>query len=251
MAVLVEATSVVVRREAIDVCLDGGWTHFQDIVPNQTLCTDGELVRVGFMTPSDTEAFVKHLEYDGLTFCDGEKAIDLAIVDQDHGPTCRVDWLEVTHFTLDVGQAEVTACYLLDGSPLLPSRTDWLSAPESWTFEGSISQKRGYHRVDEHDDIELIDHRDGVDVYRDRETGREVYAGRTRPVSVDVAASKDWPKPLSHPWSPCATCADMKDHANTCRAFPGGIPESILNANLSERPSDPRTTCEAYSPRDE
>jgi hypothetical protein len=249
MAVLVEATSVVVRREAIDVWLDGGWARFQDIVPNQTLCTDGELARVGFMTPSDTEGFVKRLEYEGLTFYDGEKAIDLAIVDQDRGPTCRVGWLEVIRIALDVNDESVTAGYLLDGSPALPSRTDWLSAPEGWTYEGSISQTRSHHLVDAHDEIELVDHRDGVDVYRDLATGTERYVGRTRPVSVDVAATKDWIKSHVHPWSPCATCTRKKSHAGDCEAFPEGIPASILNANLAGSTTDPRETCRAYSPR--
>jgi hypothetical protein len=250
MAVLVEATSVIVRREAIDVGLDGGWAHFQDIVPNQTLCTDGELARVGFMTPSDTEGFVKRLECDGLTFHDGEKAIDLVIVDQDRGPKLRVDWLNVVRFDFDDGQTVVTACYLLDGSLASPSRTDWLSAPEGWAFEGSISQRRRVHRVDEHDEVVLIDHRDGVDVYRELATGREVYCGRTRPVSVDVAASKDWIETHTARWSPCATCAHTEGGSDVCKAFPGGIPASILNANLAEKTTDPRDTCGAYSPRD-
>jgi len=34
MAVLVEAISVIVRREAIAAKLPGGWSHFVDEVPN-------------------------------------------------------------------------------------------------------------------------------------------------------------------------------------------------------------------------
>ena len=52
MAVLCEAISVVVRRDAIDKYFKGGWIKFVDDVPNSTMCTDGELVRVGFMTPN-------------------------------------------------------------------------------------------------------------------------------------------------------------------------------------------------------
>jgi hypothetical protein len=47
MAVLCEGISVIVRRDAIDKDFDGGWSGFEALVPNSTLCTDGELARVG------------------------------------------------------------------------------------------------------------------------------------------------------------------------------------------------------------
>jgi hypothetical protein len=249
MAVLVEATSVIVRRDAIDNWFEGGWPHFQDIVPNRTLCTDGELARVGFMVPSDAQVFVERLQYDGLTFFDGEKAVDLVVVDQDAGPTTPVDWLVMDRCTIDDERTEVTACYLLDGSPATPSRTGWLTAPEGWVYEGSISQRRGLHRVDEHDEIVLVDHRDGIDVWRDVATGREVYTGRTQPVSAGVAASKDWIKPHVEYWSPCATCAQLEAGSDTCRAYPQGVPASLRDLSLREKPADPRMRCNAYRPR--
>jgi hypothetical protein len=249
MAVLVEATSVIVRREAIDVWLDGGWTRFREIVPNRTLCTDGELARVGFMTPSDTQAFVERLKYDGLTFYDGEKAVDVAVVDQDAGPATRVDWLRAYRFTFDDQQTKVTACCLLDGSPATSKRTDWITVPEGWVYEGSISQKRSCHRVDDHDEIVLVDRRDGLDVWRDAATGREFYTGRTRPVSADVSASKDWMKPHVEQWSPCATCDRMQAASDSCAAFPLGIPASYRDLGLARRPPDPRAACAFHSPR--
>jgi hypothetical protein len=51
MAVLVEAISVVVRRDAIDRSFEGGWMAFVSRVPNATLCTDNQLARVDFMDP--------------------------------------------------------------------------------------------------------------------------------------------------------------------------------------------------------
>ena len=55
MAVLVEAISVIVRAAAIHQKYPGGWEAFKRIIPNQTLCADNELVRIGFMTPDDVE----------------------------------------------------------------------------------------------------------------------------------------------------------------------------------------------------
>ena len=68
MAVLVEAISVIVRRDAIDRRFSGGWREFLNAVPNNTFCADEDLARVGFMTPQDVEAFVRRLDCGGLTF---------------------------------------------------------------------------------------------------------------------------------------------------------------------------------------
>ncbi len=61
MAVLVEAISVVVRIDAIRKKLIGGWSRFEKLVPNPTLCSDGELARVGFLGPDETKAFIDEL----------------------------------------------------------------------------------------------------------------------------------------------------------------------------------------------
>jgi len=87
MAVLVEAISVVVRRDAIASKYPGGWDAFVDDVPNATLCFDGEVARVGFMAPPDVKAFLKHLERKGLQILDNGKFIDIAVVDQQTGFT--------------------------------------------------------------------------------------------------------------------------------------------------------------------
>src|ERR1700684_3709117 len=94
MAVLVEAISVVVRADAIAERLDGGWEAFVSLVPNQTLCEDGELARVGFMHPDDTKAFVGSLGAKGLIYIEGGKAMDLVVVDQQRGPLASADWIE-------------------------------------------------------------------------------------------------------------------------------------------------------------
>ncbi len=47
MAVLAEGISVIVRLDAIARLMDDDWARFVAIVPNQTLCCDNELARVG------------------------------------------------------------------------------------------------------------------------------------------------------------------------------------------------------------
>ena len=68
MAVLVEAISVIVRRDSVDRSLRGGWAAFVSGVPNATLCSDGQLARVGFMDPDAAGRFVTHLQSGGLDF---------------------------------------------------------------------------------------------------------------------------------------------------------------------------------------
>jgi hypothetical protein len=67
MAVLVEGISAIVRVQAIHDRCAGGWPAFDDNVPNNTLCSDNEVARVGFMMPADCEAFVGGLERHGLS----------------------------------------------------------------------------------------------------------------------------------------------------------------------------------------
>ena len=47
MAVLAEGISVIVRLDAIARLMDDDWARFLGVVPNQTLCCDNELARVG------------------------------------------------------------------------------------------------------------------------------------------------------------------------------------------------------------
>lgn len=114
MAVLVEAISVVVRCDSIDARYSGGRKRFLSIVPNDTLCTDDDLVRVGFMSPSEVEAFIRQLEKDGLTFTRKGQAVDIAVVDQKRGPTIQAKWLEFAHLTLGGTDNKVAACWLFE-----------------------------------------------------------------------------------------------------------------------------------------
>ena len=93
MAVLVEAISVIVRRDAINRSYDGGWAGFLSHVPNNTLCADHELARVGFTDPKTVEHFINDLRRHGPVFLSNGKSIDIAVLDQQRGPTEPCDWL--------------------------------------------------------------------------------------------------------------------------------------------------------------
>ena len=132
MAVLVEAISVVVRIDAIEARYAGGWEAFRGAVPNATLASDTEVARIGFMTPNDIEAYIRHLEANRLVFIQGGTSIDIAVVDQQRGPTKPCAWLDWGH--VPIGGGQVAACKLKD------SKMMTLITPEGWKFEGSLSQ---------------------------------------------------------------------------------------------------------------
>lgn len=173
MAVLIEAISVVVRTDVLFEKYPGGWNAFKKIVPNDTLCCDNELARVGFMAPMDVRAFVERLQQAGLVFVNSGKAVDLAVVDQLQGPTVPCDWLEFGHINMGVG--EVAACRLAG------SQTMQVFTPDGWEYEGSVSASQGFvSNENVNKDLKYLRTENGVDVYLNKITGKEVYIGRTR-----------------------------------------------------------------------
>ena len=143
MAVLVEATSVILRRDSIGRIFPGGWEAFGAAVPNATLCYDDDIARVGFLSPSEVEGYVKHLQRIGLKVSSQEKYVDLAIVDQCRGLIAGCDWLEFGRFP--IGAGHVSACWLFagprKGTGVHMKRTMDISTPPGWTFESSLSQR--------------------------------------------------------------------------------------------------------------
>jgi hypothetical protein len=184
MAVLVEAISVITRRDAIDAKYPGGWPAFVEAAPNATLCYDADLARVGFMAPPDAEAFVNRLTQSGLVFLADSKARDIAVVDQQRGPTTECDWLEFAHLPAGEGGGKVSACWLLEGPRIaagvhFPGKSIDLATPPGWTFEGSLSERVGFVPSEQAADrLQFLRKGDGVDVFLDRDTGKEVHVGR-------------------------------------------------------------------------
>jgi hypothetical protein len=174
MAVLVEAISVIVRIDAIHEKYPGGWENFREAVPNRTLCADGEVARVGFMTPPDAEAFVDDLEKSGLQYLEGGKSVDIVVVDQMMGPVCPCGWAQFGQAHLGDGGNRITVCRMV-GSEL-----QQVVLPEGWRYEGSLSRQFTLVPAENlGESMRFLRRHGGVDVYLDLETGEEVYAGRT------------------------------------------------------------------------
>src|SRR6266404_6609987 len=113
--VLVEALSVVIRREAVEDRFPGGWQGFLRQIPNRTLCCDRDLARVGFMNPADVGAYVSTLEAGGLVFQKDDQAVDFVVVDQFRGPTLPASWLK--YGRIETGGMKINACWLAERVP--------------------------------------------------------------------------------------------------------------------------------------
>lgn len=191
MAVLCEAYSVIVRKESIDQYLPGGQAAFTELVANDTYCSDGSLVRAGFMTPDDVKAFVDALEVRGLQFLihegtvsmgiHGRRDSDIVVVDQGHGPTTACPWINCFRMQISAAGSVVGARLVVDGVPEVcaDGRVD-LHVPEGWTYEGSISAEP--HFVEAADiprRMRFLRREHNLEVYLDTETGQEMFVGRS------------------------------------------------------------------------
>jgi Flp pilus assembly protein TadD len=176
MAVLVEAISVIVRREAIARRYEGGWPGFVADGVNSTLCADSDIARIGFMHPDDVHAFVRRLEHHGFVFLDATgAAVDIVVVDQREGPTTPCAWIEF--FRQDVPGGTVSAARLSG------SQEKSLVCPNGWEFEHSLSHSViSIPGTKPNENIEFVGHEQDTDVFRDRQTGEIFYT--TRPTAL-------------------------------------------------------------------
>lgn len=177
MSVLVEAISVIIRGDRLTEMYPGGWEAFRASRTSATLCADGELVRVGFMTPGDTLDYIVELEKYGLVYQgpDGH-AQDVVVVDQQRGPATPCDWIEFFRIPhKELPNKSVAACQLKGG--VAPE----LVIPPGWVFEESLSNNFDFTPTERViDDLVYLRTEDGVEVYRNLKTGKEVYIGRPR-----------------------------------------------------------------------
>ena len=171
MAVLCEAISLVARGDRVLEAFCS-FDEFKDIVPNKTLCSDNEVVRVGFMVPDDVKKFVATLETKGLRFLEEGSSVDMVVVDQMRGPTMPCDWIEFGHVELSGNRIAV--------AQLVGSQLKQVITPLGWKFESSLSHTFSFVPTGAEDkSLRFLRREHGLDVYFNLLTGREVYVGRT------------------------------------------------------------------------
>ncbi len=172
MAVLIEAVCAVVRRDAIDERIAGGWAAFVEAVPGGAFCYDDELASVGFMAVADAEAFLAHLQSLGLRVASAEGEVDACLAEQLGRHVTPAPWLGTRRIALDAIGGEVSVAFL-NGTQVRR-----IVMPGGWKFEGSASQKPFEFVRADAAHLEFIRNQGNVDVYWDKRQEREVYVGR-------------------------------------------------------------------------
>lgn len=134
MAVLVEGISVIIRMDRLTPF--GSWDAFKNIVPNETLCADTELVRVGFMSPADVRDFIDELRSYGLRFSETGPAEDIAVCDQQQGFTTECDWAEFGTIHIDGDPKQPAGVARRVGSKISTAAT-----PIGWSWKNSLTRE--------------------------------------------------------------------------------------------------------------
>lgn len=179
MAILIEAWSVVVRRDAIEARFDGGWEGFLRAVPNRSLCLDAKLARVAFMALSDAEAYVGFLASHGLIPTNDTQWLDMVVLNHVTGLEEPAPWLKTSTTTLKPGQIVLVAWLPIraDTASVTYLPTDF-AAPPGWTYETSLYANSSLVTDVESDRYKLLRHENGQDVFLDTSTGKEFFVAR-------------------------------------------------------------------------
>lgn len=174
MAVLAEALSLVIKVESLLNLSTENQVKFTQNIPNKTFCGDGELIRIDFMNPADVQSYADTLNLLGLVFMEDGRAKDFVVVDQLRGPTTDCSWVDFGEIELGDTGNSIKSCRL-KGSSITQ-----VSCPTGWSFENSLSKKTGY--IDKKKiptKLKFLRKEGHQDVYLDKETGKEVFIGRS------------------------------------------------------------------------
>jgi len=167
MGVLIEGENVVIRNSTVEQRLPGGMQEYERRCPNGTFCTDGQICQVGFMVSADAFTYIDYLESLGFARPTPAGSPKVALINHETGFVLPCDWLELNR--IDVGGDAPTAVAWVRGTALTQ-----LVAPPHWK-PGTMVRVS----TKELSEREFLGTKDGVDVFRDKATGKVLYVDRT------------------------------------------------------------------------
>ena len=142
MPTLVESNSVIVCRDAIDARMQGGWDAFLGLAPTATLCTDGEIVRVGFDEFEAMVEFLRALRGRGLRYGVSPSEDEMATFrleggeDGPHSRQSPCDRIVYAFYLWTESGWRVISAVLKDGQ----APRDRVAVPPGWDYEQSPSR---------------------------------------------------------------------------------------------------------------
>ncbi|MDR5898530.1 hypothetical protein QC823_05955 [Halomonas vilamensis] len=139
MAVLIEATAILIRAAAIEKRIPSGWKALGEVLPLHNVCSDDELVSISLVDPASVREQVEQLVSLGLQFDWEGDFEDIAFADQKRGLLAQCEWLEFETANIGIGGTppEVAICRLAG------SQSHELRVPEGWRYQGSLTEQFG------------------------------------------------------------------------------------------------------------
>jgi tetratricopeptide (TPR) repeat protein len=167
MAITIEGYAVVAQRDRIQHLLDADKIQ----PPNSRFLGDDDLWRCCFMTQGDAELFREKLAALDLNVAQGpdSDAVIVSEFDQSVDPYC--EWLSLSKYEKSV----------IGWKTGTEPKT--IIAHEGW--DPKIGSGLEFHDMTTMDSLEFLRLDGNVEVYLNKETGKEVYLGRTKP-SLDA-----------------------------------------------------------------
>jgi hypothetical protein len=165
MAIVLDGWGVVARRSTVEAKLPGGFAGWFDVAPNRMTCADRDLCFVAFMVPEDAHSFVFKLDSLGLAAERNGAFRDVALVGKDGVWQHMCPWLRIGTY----GGVNAVWMHGVDADPLV--------VPVAWrpnaiiNFSDEESERR----------LEFLRRDGNVEVFLDKETGKEMYRARTGP----------------------------------------------------------------------
>jgi tetratricopeptide (TPR) repeat protein len=164
MAVSIQVFSVIARNSTLKGKLPCGVQDFMDACPNNTFCTDGMISRIGFMSLEDASDFIGWMRSVGFIPLEAGKSRDVALTNCVVGFLFPCDWLTISDF---------------EGNPVA-----WLkeSGPgEVFIPEFELDAATNHFTAKEfHERFEFVEVKNQVEVFREKNTGKLIYIGRTK-----------------------------------------------------------------------
>jgi hypothetical protein len=136
------------------------------------------------MDPKHVQQFVNGLRRHGLAFLSHGKCVDIAVVDQQLGPTQPCDCVGFARLPFGEHGGHVATCWLFEeprrvAGLHLPGLEATLATPVGWTYEGSLSERFAFMPSKGlQNRFKYLRTENGIEVFLDRSTGREVFKPR-------------------------------------------------------------------------
>jgi tetratricopeptide (TPR) repeat protein len=165
MAVALNAISIIARLDAVSRSFPGGREAFLLNIPNSMFCSDEDLIVSSFMVETDAREFMQELRRLGLT-CYPETDSTVVLVNAFQFERAELpEWLEIGKYqNAVIGWLAGAEIKTIHGPP------DW--DPEDDTLQFATVEEAAKR-------LEFLRRDGSVEVYRDRQTGQELYTART------------------------------------------------------------------------